>query len=294
MIYLIDASVFVFRAWFSIPDRMADLEGRPVNAVYGFASFLGEFLIRTQPALVAVAFDESLTSSYRNEIYPEYKANREPAPPELKRQFKLCREVTDLLGLAHFADERFEADDIIGTIGARMQARGRNCVIVTRDKDLAQLLRQGDEFWDYPADRRYRYVDIAGQFGAAPESMADYQALVGDKVDNIPGVPGIGAKTAAALMREFDSLEAIFANLDAVEQMPIRGASSVAARLREHRDAAYLARRLTRIETEMPLDLAEASLSPSVPNLDALLALYDRLGFGARLRQQARELARRA
>ncbi len=175
-----------------------------------------------------------------------------------------------------------------------MQALGRRCVIVSRDKDLAQVLRDGDVFWDYPADRRYHYADIAGQFGAAPESMADYQALVGDTVDNIPGVPGIGAKTAAALMAEFDSLEAIFENLDAVERMPLRGAARIAARLREHREDAYLARRLTRIETDMPLDCEEASLSPSAPDLDALLALYDRLGFGARLRQQARELARRA
>ena len=294
MIYLVDASVFVFRAWFSIPDRMTDPEGQPVNAVYGFASFLGEFLIRARPEFVAVAFDESLTTSYRNEIYPEYKANREPAPPELKRQFQLCREITGLLGIAHFADERFEADDIIGTIGARMQASGRNCVIVSRDKDLAQLLREGDEFWDYPADRRFGYGDIAGQFGAAPESMADYQALVGDKVDNIPGVPGIGAKTATVLMKEFDSLEAIFDNLDAVSELPLRGASGIAARLEKHRDDAFLARRLTRIETGMPLDPEEASLTLSPPDLDALLALYDTLGFGARLRQQAKELARRS
>lgn len=294
MIYLIDASVFVFRAWFSIPDSMTDPDGQPVNAVYGFAGFLGDFLIRTRPSLVAVAFDESLTTSYRNEIFPAYKANREPAPPELKRQFELCRQVTGLLGLAHFADERFEADDIIGTIGARMQARGNNCVIVSRDKDLAQLLRDGDEFWDYPADRRYGYGDIAKQFGAAPEAMADFQALVGDKVDNIPGVPGIGAKTAGALLDEFDSLEAIFENLDAVAKLPLRGAAGIAARLDKHRDDAYLARSLTRIETAMPLDPGEASLAPTGPDLDALLSLYDELGFGARLRQQARELARRA
>ena len=291
MIYLVDASVFVFRAWFSLPDSMTDPEGRPINAVYGFAGFLGEFLRRVGPGHMAVAFDESLTTSFRNEIYPDYKANRELPPPELEYQFELCRELTGLMGVAHFADSRYEADDIIGTITARMRSAGRNSVIVTRDKDLAQLIRPGDEFWNYVDKRRFRYQDVQEGFGALPERMADYQALVGDSVDNIPGVPGVGPKTAAALMREFESLESLFDDLDAVARLPLRGARGVAKRLAEHREAAFLARRLTRIATDMPLSVEPGELVPVRPDLDRLFGFYDRLGLGQRLRREARQIA---
>jgi len=291
LIHLVDASVFVFRAWFSLPDSMTDREGLPVNAIYGYVGFLGEFLRRARPAQVGIAFDESLTTSFRNEIYPAYKANRELPPPELERQFKLCREITGLLGLSHFADPRYEADDIIGTISAQMRLAGRNSVIVTRDKDLAQLLRPGDEFWNYVDNRRFGYEDIEDSFGAMPERMADYQALVGDSVDNIPGVPGIGPKTAKVLMREFESLEALFEDLDAVAHLPLRGARGVARRLREHRDAAFLARELTRIETAMPLPIDDDILAPSRPDLARLFKLYDELGFGPRLRREAEQIA---
>jgi DNA polymerase-1 len=291
LVYLIDASVFVFRAWFSIPDSMTDPKGQPVNAAYGFAGFLGEFLRRTRPAHVAVAFDESLTTSFRNEIFPAYKANRELPPPELERQFGFCREIARLLGMAEFADPGYEADDIIGTICTRMRGLGKASVIVTRDKDLAQLLRPGDRFWNYVDERKFGYEDVADHFGAVPERMADYQALMGDKVDNIPGVPGVGAKTAAALMQKFDSLEHLFGSLDAVADLPIRGARGLAKRLSEHRDAAFLARRLTRIATDMPLDVDEPGLARRPPDLRGLGQLYARLGFGPRLLREAREFA---
>ncbi len=124
MIYLIDASVYIFRAWFSIPDSMTGPHGNPVNALYGYARFLGDFIERSAPEHIAVAFDESLTSSYRNEIYPDYKANREPAPEELKRQFAACRQLTEALGIPHYSSDRFEADDLIGSIAALVRADG--------------------------------------------------------------------------------------------------------------------------------------------------------------------------
>jgi len=291
MIYLVDASVFVFRAWFSIPPQMTDTAGSPVNAVYGYASFLGDLLVQTRPDPMAVAFDESLTSSFRNDIYPAYKANRELPPPELERQFSLCREITGLMGVAHFADARFEADDIIGTLAARMRAQGLPSVIVSRDKDLAQILRDGDEFWNIVDNRRLGYDEVAEYFGAPPERMPDYQALVGDAVDNIPGVPGVGAKTAAALMAAFESLEDIYENLDRVATLPVRGAAGVVRRLTDHRETALRARRLTRIATDMPLTFNPRELQTGPPDLGGLFALYDRLGFGGRLRQQAERLA---
>ena len=205
-VHLVDASYFVFRAYYSVGIEMTDVNDEPVNALYGFGRFLGDLLEEAKPAHIAVAFDESLSSSFRNGIYPAYKANREPAPPELKRQFALCRELCRLLGIAEFSSPTHEADDIIGTIATRFRERGHSSVLVTRDKDLAQLIRDGDAYWDYAGERRYGYDDIEGQFGVKPERMADFLALTGDTVDNIPGIPGVGPKTAAALLREFASL----------------------------------------------------------------------------------------
>jgi len=293
-VHLIDASFFVFRAYYSVGLEMTDGDGQPVNAVYGFGRFLGDLLEEAKPAHVAVAFDESLTSSFRNAIYPAYKANREPAPPELKRQFGLCRELCRLLGLAEFGSPTHEADDIIGTIAARLRISGHRAVLVTRDKDLAQLVRDGDHYWDYAGERRFAYGEIEAQFGVRPERMADFLALTGDSVDNIPGVPGVGPKTAAALLRDFASLEEIYEGLERVGALPIRGAGKLAEKLKQHREAAYFARRLTTIACDMPLDISIESLSRRRPDLEGLGAFYDRQKFGTALRRQAERLAKSA
>ncbi len=243
---------------------------------------------------IAVAFDESLASSFRNEIYPAYKANREPAPPELKRQFAWCRELCRHFGIAEFGSPTHEADDIIGTIAARFRSRGHRAVLVTRDKDLAQLIHAGDAYWDWAAERRLEYADIEGHFGVRPERMADFLALAGDSVDNIPGVPGVGPKTASALLREFASLEEIYDGLERVASLPIRGAGKLAAKLTLHREAAYLARRLTTIACDMPMEVTAEQLRRRKPDLAALETFYDRAKFGAMLRRQAQRIADRA
>jgi 5'-3' exonuclease len=292
-VHLVDASYFVFRAYYSVGIEMTDVNDEPVNALYGFGRFLGDLLEEAKPAHIAVAFDESLSSSFRNEIFPAYKANREPAPPELKRQFAWCRQLCRLLGVAEFSSPTHEADDIIGTIATRFRERGHNSVLVTRDKDLAQLIRDGDAYWDYAGERRYGYADIEGQFGVRPERMADFLALTGDTVDNIPGIPGVGPKTAAALLREFATLEEIYEGLERVPQLPIRGAGKLPLRLREHREAAFFARRLTTIACDMPLEVTAESLVRRAPDLGALGALYDQARFGQALRRQAERIANR-
>ena len=289
--YLIDASVFVFRAFYSMPADMADRDGRPVNALYGFARFLGDLLEEARPRLVGIAFDESLTHSFRNQLYPAYKAQREPAPPELAEQFARCRELCRHLGLAAHGSNEYEADDIIGTWVTRMRADGRPSTVVTRDKDLSQLIRPGDCFWDFSAARRYAYEDIAERFGVVPERMADFLALTGDAVDNIPGVPGIGAKTAGVLLAHFCSLEELYANLERVPTLPMRGAARVRERLDEHRQAAYLARELTRIACNVPLPDHASGLERRRPDLAALEEFYDEAGFGTALRRQAARFA---
>jgi DNA polymerase-1 len=291
VLYLVDASVYVFRAYYSIPDSMTDRDGRPVNALYGFAGFLIDLLRDARPEHMAVAFDESLTSSYRNEIYPPYKANRELPPQDLEYQFGMCRQLTRALGLVDLASEMYEADDIIATLALQYRERGLNSVIVTRDKDLAQVLRRGDTFWDFAGRRRIAYEQVADVFGVRAEQLADFLALAGDSVDNIPGVPGVGAKTAAALLQRFDDLDAIYAELDQVLEVPVRGAARVRERLAAHRDDAYLARRLTRVHEEVPLDLPSTGLAVGTPDFDALEALFAAADFGTALRRRVRRLA---
>jgi DNA polymerase I len=291
MLYLVDASYFVFRAYYSMPPSMTDGDGNPTHALYGFARFLGDLLEEVRPEHIAIAFDESLESSFRNKIYPAYKANREPAPEDLKRQFELCREVCSYLGLAGFSSDEYEADDIIGTLAARMRERGLHSTLVTRDKDLAQLVRDGDVYWDYSGREKYHYHDIADRFGVVPERMADYLALTGDSVDNIAGVPGIGPKTAAAIFGEFRSLEDLYDNLERAATLKVRGAAQLPGKLREYRDAAFLARRLTRIACDMPIVAGVADLARRPPDVGALHAFYDRQKFGAMLKRQAERLA---
>ena len=291
MIYLVDASVYVFRAWFSVPDTMTDAEGQPVNAFYGYARFLGDFIERTRPDYLVVAFDESLTTSYRNEIYPEYKANRESPPEELERQFSLCRRLTGAFGVTEYASGQYEADDIIGTLSAAARRQQHVVSIVTRDKDLAQLVRSGDEYWDFAADKRLDYDGIEQRFGVPAEAIADMLALAGDSVDNIPGVRGVGIKSAVALLQHFGTLDAIYERLDEVAGLPIRGAARVSKCLTESEPLARLSRQLTGLALDVPIPCDVDSMRWTAPDLEAVNDIYDELGFGERLREQAQRIA---
>ncbi len=276
-----------------MPPDMVDADGNATHALYGFARFLSDLLEQERPERIGVAFDHSLRSetSFRNAIYPAYKANREAPPLDLARQFALCREFCRHLGLAEFASAEYEADDIIGTLAARARAAGLTNVVVTRDKDLTQLIRGGDVFWDYGGNARYEYHQIGPRFGATPELIADFLALMGDSVDNIPGVPGIGRKTAAELFAVFGSLDELYANLGRLPSLKLRGAAALAARLLAHKDAAYLARRLTGIVCDMPLEFTLEQLRPRPPDIVRLESFFDTHGFGNILRQQVRRIA---
>ena len=276
-----------------MPPDMVDAQGNATHALYGFARFLSDLLEEARPERIGIAFDQSLKSetSFRNGIYPAYKANRDAPPADLERQFSLCREFCRLMGLAEYASAHYEADDIIGTLAARSRAAGLRIVLVTRDKDLSQLIRQGDIFWDYSGNMRYQYEDIGERFGATPELIADFLALTGDAVDNIPGVPGVGKKTATELFAVFDSLDDLYANIDRVPQMKLRGAAGIAAKLRTHKEAAYFARQLTGIVCNMPLAATLDDLKLQPPQVSALDEFFDTHGFGTILRRQARRIA---
>jgi 5'-3' exonuclease len=291
MQYLIDASVYIFRAYYSMPDDMVDDEGNPVNALYGFCRFLGDFMEQVRPEHIAVAFDEGMSQSFRVEIYPEYKANRDPTPPELKRQFGQCRRFTKALGLMECSHPRYEADDLIGTLVTEGRAKGLPSTVVTRDKDLAQLIDKNDVFWDFSGKGKVTYDRIPDYFGVWPEQIADFLALAGDAVDNIKGVPGVGKKTATALLQHFGSMDKIYDSLGSVHEVNVRGAKTLAQKLETHRDDALLARRLTGIACDAPIDQPKSGLRPRAPDLGNINVLYDETGIGMTLRRQAERVS---
>jgi DNA polymerase-1 len=285
-VYLVDASVYIFRAWFSMPEEFTNTRGEPTNAVYGFSGFLCSLLEQTSAQHVAIAFDESLSTSYRNEIYPAYKANREPAPEELKRQFQWARSVAQSMGLACYSDPQYEADDLIGTLADYWRGRGHPVCVVSSDKDLAQLVSAGDYWWDFSRNQKLGSAQLLQKFGVLPEQMADYLALTGDAVDNIPGVPGIGPKSAAALLSHFGSLDSLYERLHEVPFLSFRGAKSVHQKLLKHRADAELARQLTLICRTVASALAAPDISRGAVDTAQLNRLFDELQFGGMLRQR--------
>lgn len=286
---LIDASIYVFRAWHTVDTAMSDADGWPSNAVYGFTRFLLEFLRRQSPQHIAVAFDESLASSFRNRIYPAYKANREPAPEELKRQFEACKALVRALGITCLADGEYEADDLIGSAHGVLRGHGHAVTIVSADKDLSQLLAHGDEQWDYGRDRRWCARGCVDRHGVPPEHIADMLALVGDPVDNIPGVPGVGRKTAAILLHHFGGLNEVLSEIDRIAGMRLRSAPRIARAIAERVQQILLMRRLTGIALDAPVPVAAEAYRPATPDSDALNALVDHLRFGPLTRRACLE-----
>ncbi len=278
-LYLIDASIYVFRAWFSMDDSITDAQGNPVNAVYGFAHFLAQLLEQTRPTHIAALFDESLASSFRNKIYPLYKANREPAPEELKQQFQLCRKLCRAVGIKDMASAQYEADDLIGSLAQRFRANNKQVVIVSRDKDLVQLLGQKDLFWDFAEGRKLDHAGAAGHFGVRPEQMADFLALAGDSVDNIPGVPGVGKKTAQRLLNHYRDLDHLYQGLEQVGDLDIRGATRIQGLLEQHRDMAYLSRQLSEIRCDVKLRVDLSDLQ-WLPDRNKTHGFFKSLGVG--------------
>lgn len=284
---LVDASLYIFRAYHSLPPDWRDREGWPTHAVQGFTSFLLQLLEHSPNPHVAICFDEALNSGFRHQIYPAYKANREPADEALLRQFSHCRTAASLLGLSTHSDARYEADDLIGSLVALARANERKVLVVSADKDLTQLLGDGDEQWDFGRDKRYDCAAVEEKFGVRPDQMVDLLALAGDPVDNIPGVRGIGMVSAARLLNHFGTLEQLYQRIQEVEYLRLRGAKTLQTKLIEHRELAFLSRQLTQIHCAAPVPADLDLLRPRPPDLPGLDALFDELGFGPFLRRRA-------
>ena len=283
--------MYVFRAWHSMPDEFRDSEGQSVNAVHGFTRFVLDVLERHKPALIALAFDESLESNFRNAIYPAYKANREPAPVELKRQFAFCQDVCRALGLRVLVNGHYEADDLIGTALTHVRRQGHKGLILSADKDMSQLLDVGDTQWDYGRNERWNHDGVKARYGVHAHQVADYLGLTGDAIDNIPGVPGVGAKTAAALLEHFGSLDTLLERLAEVPFLRLRGSAKHAERLHAHRDLALLSRRLATIACDAPLPDDFGAGERRQADVAALDALSERLRFGPMTRRRLQQAA---
>jgi len=277
-VHLIDASPYIFRGYFSLPAMQAP-DGRPVSAIYGFASFLLRYLKEEHPTHVGVCFDESLTTSFRNDIYPEYKAQRELPPPELVEQLAGCQELARALGLAVFVDSRYEADDLVGTLAHQLLSKGHRAVVVSSDKDLAQLVVPELEFFDFARGERYGEAGVVERFGVRPTQIRDYLGLAGDAVDNIPGVRGVGKKTAVALLGVFEDMDALYADLDGVADLDVRGARTLGAKLEASRDLAFLSRELATIATDAPATARLRELAWKGAHRMLVDPLFDMLGF---------------
>ena len=258
-VYLIDASIYIFQAHFSPYVECFDRNGNDLSAVYGFTQFLLQFLRRANPEFVGIAHDESLFCGFRHDLSPEYKSNRELPDENLAMQLAACIEICEVLGLSAYSSKVYEADDIIGTLASNIRRQPGNTEhtnyamhIVSKDKDLAQLLR-GDKdcLWEFSQNQRRYAEDIESEFGVSPDQICDYLALAGDSVDCITGVPGVGPVKARELLSNFGTLEAVYAQLDAVRELPLRGARSLADKLAEHKALAELSYKLATVVCEV-------------------------------------------
>jgi len=286
--YLIDSSIYIFRGWHVFDDAITDVEGNPSNAVYGFTEFLYQLFEQRQPEYIACAFDAHQTNSYRREIFPEYKANRPPAPQELKNQFRYCREFCRAMGIAEFGSNRFEADDIIGTLATRLRNEGFDITIVSADKDLTQLvLGEKDAWWDFARSNVLNYKGVEKQFGVTPEKIADLLALAGDKVDNIPGIPGVGYKMASNLLSKFNDVDDIIENIENISKMKFRGSARVQNLVEEHQQLLPTNKRLTEIVTDAVFDNHDQNiLWQGIPDEIIFHKLFDQLNVSDQRRKR--------
>lgn len=297
--YLIDASIYIFQAHFSPFVECYDKQGNELSALFGFAQFLLQFVRRNKPTYLALAHDESLFCGFRHELCENYKSNRELPDENLEMQLNACSELGALLGLSAFASKVYEADDIIGTLATNIRSEDPNAeiTIVTRDKDLAQLLvSEQDCLWDYNGNKRRYREDILEEFGVRPDQFPDYLGLIGDSVDCISGVPGVGQVKAQALLNKYQNMAEVYENLESIPAMEIRGAKGLAKALLENKELAELSKELATIacqvtgEDEKFAHAELASLKLGVADGDAFADFLEHYQFRDTEKQRLQNL----
>ncbi len=275
-LHLIDGSAFIFRAYHALPPLTRKSDGLPIGAVSGFCNMLQKYVEDSTgadaPTHVAVIFDKG-SHTFRNDMYPEYKANREEMPEDLRPQIPLTRRATEAFNIACKEMEGYEADDIIATLAVQARDAGGRVTIISSDKDLMQLVGGGVEMLDAMKNRRIDREGVEEKFGVGPERVVDVQALAGDSVDNVPGAPGIGIKTAALLINEFGSLEELLDRAEEIKQ-PKRRETLI-----EKREQIELSKKLVQLDCETPLEFTLDDLEVREPDPDTLLAFLTEMEF---------------
>ncbi len=288
---LVDGSSYLYRAFHALPP-LTTSKGMPTGAVKGVLNMLKSLRKQYPDSLFAVVFDAK-GGTFRDAMFAEYKANRPSMPDDLRVQIEPLHASVKALGYPLLCVEGVEADDVIGTLARSSAALGRPVIISTGDKDMAQLV---DGHITLVNTMTGSVLDVAGvheKFGVGPEHIIDFLALMGDKVDNIPGVPGVGEKTAVGLLTGIGGgLSDLYANLDKVPALAIRGAKTLPAKLEEHRDAAFLSYELATIKVDVPLDVEVEALVCGEPDREALLALYTEMEFKSWVAEVQRDAAK--
>ncbi|WP_405119635.1 DNA polymerase I [Pseudomonas leptonychotis] len=275
---LVDGSSYLYRAFHALPP-LTTSKGLPTGAVKGVLNMLKSLRKQYPKSPFAVVFDAK-GGTFRDEMYADYKANRPSMPDELRVQVEPLHASVRAMGYPLLCVEGVEADDVIGTLARQCAAEGRDVVISTGDKDMAQLVCPHVTLVNTMSGSVYDIEGVKAKFGVGPELIIDYLALMGDKVDNIPGVPGVGEKTALGLLVGVGGgLDVLYANLDKVPELPIRGAKTLPAKLTEHKDMAYLSYALATIKLDVPLNIEIESLHPGQMDVPALVELYAELEF---------------
>ncbi len=269
--YLIDGSSYIYRAYYAIP-HLSTKDGTPTNAVYGFVNMLLKIIREEKPDRLAVVFDAK-GPTFRKDIYPEYKANRQAMPEDLVPQIPLIKEVVQGFNLPLLEKQGFEADDIIATLVERFSKEGEEITIVTGDKDLMQIVSEKVRLLDTMRNRISGPAEVAERFGGGPDKVVEVLALAGDSSDNVPGVPGIGEKTAKALIEEFGDLENLLANIDKVKGTKRR------ENLENFADQARLSHRLVTLDRDVPVDIEEENLNLKELDNETLQGLFKRFEF---------------
>jgi DNA polymerase-1 len=277
---LVDGSSYLFRAFHALPP-LENSRGEPTSALVGVINMIRKLMKEYQPTHMAVVFDAP-GKTFRDDLFPEYKAHRPPAPEELKNQIAPLHEAIKAMGLPLLVIEGVEADDVIGTLAHQAAAEGRHTLISTGDKDMAQLVDDHVTLINTMSDTITDETGVMDKFGVRPDQIIDYLALMGDKVDNIPGVPKCGPKTAAKWLAEYDTLDTVIANAENIK-------GKIGEALREHLGELPLSRQLTTIKTDVPLDVVPADLTPGEPDVDKLREIYTRIESNRLLRALEKE-----
>lgn len=274
---LVDGSSYLFRAYHS-PPHLTNSKGEATGAIYGVVNMLKSLLKQYKPTQMAVVFDAK-GPTFRNEMYSEYKAHRPPMPDDLRSQIEPLHKIIQAMGLPLLCISGVEADDVIGTLARQASAAGRHTLISTGDKDMAQLVDQHVTLINTMTNTLLDPESVKEKFGVAPELIIDYLALMGDKVDNIPGLPGVGEKTAAALLQGLGSIEQIYQQLDQVATLSFRGAKTMPAKLAEHKEQLTLSYQLATIKCDVALPYQLADLTIKSVDRQLLAELYRECEF---------------